>query len=328
VEGHPHSPPTSTTPAPSLAGLAAAFRAAIEMPDMADARELIAAADPGIASGRLYVDVVRPALAPPAGPERAGAVTRPAAGVDATVLADLVRRLPAVDHPTTRRAAVLSCRAGGIEAVDGNLAMSYLEAGGWSVERLAGDGLGPELDGLRHGAAELAVAVISGPEDALRLAPACTKLRRLADPPVILLCDFSGRSAAVAAPAGLGADAVVHDPDELMASAAGRLPGPGRRRWGVRLSRSEGTLLLVPTGRLDATGADRLADVALTRVGSYSRLVLDLGEVAEIDADGARALAGWPKLVARPPVELRLVADAGSRAMLDRTGVALAWPAS
>ncbi len=110
--------------------------------------------------------------------------------------------------------------------------------------------------------------------------------------------------------------------------ATGRLPGPGRRRWGVSLRRTADTLWLSPTGRLGATSAAHLADVALTRAGTYSRLVLDLGEVAEIDPAGVRALATWPKRLASPTLELRLAADAGSRALLHRAGVALAWPAA
>ncbi len=327
VQGHPHSPQAPSAPGPgdTLTGLAASFRAAVNAADLRSARAMVAAAaDHGVPGGRLYVDVMRPALADLAGPAQSPSA-RLAAGIGEAVLADLVRRLPPSARTAARRAAVLSCRTGGIEAVDGNVAMDYLEVDGWSVERLGGDGLQRELGELQHGAVELAVAVVAGPEDALRLAPACTRLRRLPDPPVIVLCDFSGRPAPGAAPAALGADAIVRDPDELVRCAAGHLPGPGRRRWGVRLSRSDGTLLMAPTGRLDATSAERLADVALTRVGSYSRLVLDLGDVAEIDADGVRALAGWPDLLPSRSIELLLVADAGSRAMLAQTGVDLPW---
>jgi hypothetical protein len=320
-------PSPQAAPGSALAELAESFRVAVDAPDVGGARAMItAAADRGVGGGRLYVDVVRPALAELAGPDRSPSA-RLAAGIGEAVLADLVRRLPVSERGATRRAAVLSCRMGGIEAVDGNLAMDFLEVGGWTVERLDGDGFLPARSELAHGAVELAVAVIAGPEDALRLAPACTELRRLADPPVILLCDFSGRSASAAAPAALGADAVVHDPDELVRCAAQRLPVPGQRRWGVRLSRSDDTLLMAPTGCLDATSAGRLADVALTRLGSYSCLVLDLGDVAAIKPDGVRALAGWPELLPAATVQLQLVADPGSRAMLDRTGVALPWPA-
>ncbi len=330
VEARSHTPPAPPAPGPrrTLAELAVSFRAAVDAPDISGARGLIAAAaDDGVPGGTLYVDVVRPALAALAGPEQS-ARSRLAAGIGEAVIADLVRRLPTAQRGAARRAAVLSCRTTGIEAVDGNLVMDYLEADGWNVDPLGEDALGPALGELHHGAVELAVAVISGPEDALRLAPACTALRRLADPPVIVLCDFSGRPSSVAAPAALGADAVAHDPEELLRSAAGHLPGPGRRRWGVRLSRMDGTLLMAPTGRLDATSAERLADVALTRVGTYSRLVLDLGEVAEIEPDGVRALAAWPDSLPAPGVELRLAADAGSRAMLDRAGVELPWAAA
>ncbi len=329
VEGHPNSPQALSAPGPgsALPALAACFHAAVNGADMRSARAVVAAAaDRGVPTGRLYVDVVRPALAKLAGPAQ-GPSARLAAGIGEAVMADLVRRLPLAARTSTRRAAVLSCRTEGIEAVDGNVAMDYLEVDGWSVERLAGGGLQVEVGELQHGAVELAVAVVAGPEDALRLAPACTALRRLADPPVILLCDFSGRSAPGAAPAALGADAIVRDPDELVRCAADHLPGPGRRRWGVRLSRSDGTLMMAPTGRLDATSAERLADVALTRLGSYSRLVLDLGDVAEIDADGVRALAGWADLLPSRAVELLLVADTGSRTMLAETGVDLPWPA-
>jgi hypothetical protein len=327
VEAHPHSPRAPWAPGPdsALAGLAASFRAAVEAPDVRAARAMITtAADGGVTGGRLYVDVVRPTLAALAGPD-GSPTARLAAGIGEAVLADLVRRLPVAEPGAGRRAAVLSCRTVGIEAVDGNLAMDYLEVGGWTVERLNDDGLNPAGPELAHGAVELVVAVIAGPEDALRLASACTELRRLADPPVILLCDFSGRSAAAAAPAALGADAVVRDPDELVRCAAQRLPGPGQRRWGVRLSRSRDTLLMAPTGCLDATSAGRLADVALTRLGSYSCLVLDLGDVAEIKPDGVRALAAWPELLSAGTVQLQLVDDPGSRAMLDRTGVGLPW---
>jgi hypothetical protein len=329
VEGHPHTLQAPPAPGPdsALAGLAWSFRAALEAPDLRRARALVAgAADRGVAAGRLYVEVVRPTLAALAGPDHSPS-SRWAAGIGEAVLADLVRRLPLAERGTARRAAVMSCRTGGIEAVDGNMAMDYLEVGGWTIERLGDDGLEREPGELAHGAFELAVAVIAGPQDALRLAPACSALRRLADPPVIVLCDFSGRSPSAAAPAALGADAVVRDPDELMRCVAEHLPGPGRRRWGVRLSRSDGTLLMAPTGRLDATSAERLADVALTRLGSYSCLVLDLGEVAAIDADGVRALAAWPELLPAGMVQLRLADDPGSRAMLNRTGVALPWPA-
>jgi len=190
----------------------------------------------------------------------------------------------------------------------------------------AGDHRRPEVAGLaRGGSLELAVAVTAGPEDALRLAPVCTALRRLADPPVILLCDFSGRpeTRQRAASSSLGADAVALDPDQLVRHAAERLPTEGRRRWGVRLSRSGGTLVLTPTGRLDATSIGRLFEVALTRRGTFSRLVLDLRDVAAIEPAGLEELSLWSQRNQLEGAELRVVADAGLRERLEAAGLAL-----
>ena len=67
---------------------------------------------------------------------------------------------------------------------------------------------------------------------------------------------------------------------------------------GVRLQRQDGALILAPTGRLDAVSVARLAEVALTRRGTFSRLVLDLRDLAEIDEGGMvdLARAPWPEL--------------------------------
>ncbi|HET8978671.1 MAG TPA: hypothetical protein VFN87_10975 [Solirubrobacteraceae bacterium] len=319
------TPPASLQDRP-LPGLATAFSAAVAAADIGHARRLIAdAADAGATTGRLYVDVVRPALQTI---QQRGGRTRArlAAGIGEAIVADLAARLPASSRDVTGRAAVLSCRATGIEAVDGSVATGYLEADRWSVERLGTDDLDDRRAALAGaGAFELAAAVTAGPEDALRLAPICSELRRLADPPVIVLCDFSGRSPRNAASSALGADAVAHDPEELVRCATAGLPGPGRRRWGVRLSRANGGLTMAPTGRLDAVSVGRLADVALTRSGTFSRLVLDLRELAEFDAGGVRELAVWRTLVPCEGIDLTLVADARARRELDRVGTALPW---
>jgi hypothetical protein len=180
--------------------------------------------------------VVRPALVELQGPgRRVGA--RLAAGIGEAILADLVTHLPA-QRSGGGRAAVLSCRDHGIEAIDGTVAMDFLEADGWKVERLRGESPEREVRELvGAGRVELAVAVATGPGDALRLAPVCTELHRLADPPVIVLCDFSGRSRRRAASSALAADVIAHDPDELLRGAAQHLPAPGVRRWGVGLAR-------------------------------------------------------------------------------------------
>jgi hypothetical protein len=278
------------------------------------------AADAGVAPGELYVSVVRPGLAELQRPGLS-VPARLAAGIGEAILADLVARLPVSERPGAGRAAVLSCRDHGIEAVDGSVAMDFLECDGWTVDRLENEVSESVTEVARTRGIELAVAVISGPEDALRLAAACTELRRLPDPPVIILCDFSGRSRQSAASTALGPDAVTSDPQELVRCAARRLPGPGLRRWGVRLSRRGSDLLLAPTGRLDATSVGRLADVAATRQGSFDRLVVDLSDLAEIMPAGVTALGLWPARL--PGIDLRLVADPQARRRLDATGVAV-----
>lgn len=312
-------PPAGGAPGgePDLGALADAFRAALDAPDVRGARQLIAsAASDGASPARLYVDVVRPALAGLQDSGR-GVRARVATGIGEAILANLVASLPLAAPNGVGRAAVLSCREVGIEAVDGSVAIDFLEADGWRVDRLRGDpALAGASEAARAGGIELAVAVTAGPEDAMRLAPVCTALRRVADPPVILLCDFSGRRPR-AATVSLGADAVAHDPQELLRQAAERLPTPGQRRWGVGLHREGSTLLLTPTGRLDAISVGRLMDVALTRAGSYTRLVLDLRDVAEFDAGGVRRLASWPGLPQLSEVHIGITADDQLRRRMD-----------
>ena len=324
--------PREAPPAPQrtrreLAALEVSFRIALAVPDVREATAMVAhAADEGVPAARLYVDVVRPALAELQGPEQS-IKARLAAGIGEAILADLVSRLPVAQRSGLGRAAVLSCREQGIEAVDGSVAMDFLEADGWTVELHSqpDNEPRPEPELAPDGAVELAVAVISGPQDALRLIPMCNTLRRLADPPVIVLCDFSGGSPHEAAAISLGADAVVNDPAELVACAAHRSPAPGRRRWGVKLSRSGRTLFLTPTGRLDATSVARLADVASTRNRSFDRLVLDLADLAEIEPAGLAALADWRRLAPLDDVTLELRPGHTVSGALELSGVGSVW---
>jgi hypothetical protein len=258
---------------------------------------------------------VRPALAELQQPGR-HVRARLAAGIGEAILADLVRAVAARQPTGAGRAAVLSCRDQGIEAVDGSVAMDFLEADGWSVDRLHPATPIPDVRAIAAGGIQLVVAVTAGPRDALALAHVCTALRRLADPPAVVLCDFSERAEPRAATMALGADAVARDPEELVRCAGRQLPASGHRRWGVRLSRVGATLSLAPTGCLDSTSVGRLADVALSRSGSYRRLVLDLRDLAEIDPAGVRHLAGWPNLPGMRDVELVAVAGDELRGVL------------
>jgi hypothetical protein len=292
------------------------FRAALDAPDVRRARSLIAdAARDGMPVGRLYVDVVRPALAEL---EQVDAPRgRLALGIGEAILTDLVSALPLGRVAGTGRAAVLLCRETGIESLDGSVATDFLADDGWTVDRVGDDGPAAQFPNAACASGiELAVAVATGAEDVLRFASMCTMLGRLPDPPVIVVCDFSGtrtsRTAAV-----LGADVIAHDPLELVRCAAERLPSPGHRRWGVRISRLGDALVLAPTGCLDATSVDRLADVGLTRVGTFSRLVVDLRDLAEIDRSGLTRLAAWPEFLPPGDIELVLLADTDVRRRLN-----------
>lgn len=314
------------------AQLALDFRRALTETDVAHARRLVTGAlAEGAAPGRLYVEVVRPAFS---GLEFDGPDLRARSSAVAcrAIMADLVGALPVSESVGPGRAALLSCSRDGVERLDGDLANDFLEADGWAVQQLHGPraalSLGPAA---RPESIELAVAVVAGPEDALRLSPACTLLRRLPDPPVVLLCDFTGRSDWPTASVALGADAFVSDPEELVLQAALRLPADGVRRWGVQISRRGSSLVLTPTGKLDAVSAQRLADVVRSRVGTFARVVVDLRDLADFSSGGLEDLCAWPDAGALPDVELVLVGDPGVRSRIDALGmsarVALADPA-
>lgn len=319
MEGHPDSWAAPGAAAEGdLALLARAFRAALGAPDVRGARALVAqAAAAGTSAGALYVGVVRPALAELQSTDR-NVRARLAAGIGEAILAELVMALATSQSSGVGRAAVLSCRDRGIEAVDGSVAMDFLEADGWQVDRLTAGNTLQDAAAVDGAGIELVVAVTAGPEDALALARVCTELRRLPDPPVIVLCDFSQRPQHHAASMALGADAVALDPEDLVRCAARHLPSCGHRRWGVRLSRSGTTLSLAPTGCLDATSVGRLADVALSRAGTFRRLIVDLRDLAEVDAAGVRQLAAWPNLPAMRDVELVAVASEELRREFDQ----------
>jgi anti-anti-sigma regulatory factor len=274
------------------------------------------AAQAGASAAALYVGVVRPALVDLQRADR-HVRARLAAGIGEAILADLVTAFAQTPRSSgVGRAAVLSCRDQGIEAVDGSVAMDFLEAEGWNVDQVTAGTSLPDAAGVAGAGIELVVAVTAGPQDALALAQVCTELHRLPDPPVIVLCDFSGRPAPRAASTALGADAVALDPEDLVRCAARELPATGHRRWGVRLSRLGTTLSLAPTGCLNATSVGRLADVALSRTGTFDRLIVDLRDLAEVDVTGVHHLAAWPDAPGLGDIEFVVVASAELRRSL------------
>ena len=152
--------------------------------------------------------------------------------------------------------------------------------------------------------------------------PLCASLRRASDPPVILLADLAGGADRRAPLLALGADDVVDDPMALLRSASARSPVPGQRRWGVRLLRCGDTLTVAPTGSLDGASVGRLADIAITRAGSFQRLVIDLRDLSDIDPEGVSGLLAWPERVPCGGVSRELLVDGPVRHALDRATLA------
>lgn len=308
----------------STAQLARAFSEALSNPNVALACSLVAAAlADGASPGRIYVDVVRPALN---AAEFRGQLrqTRLLAGIGQALIVDLVAALTPSEGGGAGRMALLSCGEMAMDQLDGDLVADFLEADGWVVQRLQCPGaalaMGPAS---RQDGVELAVAIVAGADAARDLAAACTEMSRLPDPPVCLLCDFTGRADWPAASTGLGADALISDPQELLVEAARLLPAGKTRRWGVSIARRGDALVLTPTGRLNGTSAERLADVVQSRIGTFSRLVIDLRHLAEISAGGVETIRGWSQNGPLQDVELLLVGDSGVRARISALGLSV-----
>ena len=296
------------------------FAAALAVPDVPLARAIVTgAADAGATPGRLYLDVIRPALVQLAG-DGSAAQGRLAADLSATVLADVLEAHPHPVDTARGRVAVIVHGDDGLHATDGQAVTEFLEWGGWRVERLAASSDGRGTDLARGGAIELAVVVVGATDEVSGLAARCAALRHANDPPVIVLADFGGRPLPRATLMALGADDAVLDPDALLQSAVDRSPAPGRRRWGVRLRRTGTTLTIAPTGTLDATNVGRLADVAASRAGTFTRLVIDLRELSDIGSDGVSRLAAWP-VGDGAELERELLVDPAVRAALHEAGV-------
>ena len=298
--------------------LTEAFVDALRTPSVPRARALgRLATSSGADAGHLYVDIIRPALAH-AVPGPADTV-RLAGEISLTVLADALETQPAPPGHGTGRAALVVHGETPLQLLDGRAVSAFLSWAGWRVGRLRPEATGPTRSDLdRGGAIELAVIVVDSEAPVAALAPVCTMLRRLADPPVILLADLAGGLRHREALLGLGVDDVVDDPMALLQAASSGSPMLGRRRWGVRMLRSGDTLTVAPTGSLDRENVSRLADIAITRAGSFRHLVLDLRDLSDIDVDGIDGLRQWPDRVLSGEISRELLVDDAVRRALQR----------
>ena len=298
------------------ANLSQAFSDALTTPSVARASELgrLAAAS-GIDVGHLYTDVIRPALTQAA--LGAGDAIQLAGDISLTVLADALETESAPPGRGTGRAARVFHGDTPLQSLDGRALSAFLSWAGWRVSRMRPESTGPARSDLDCGGAiELAVLVVESEAPGAALAPLCTTLRRVADPPVIVLADMAGGLRHRAALLGLGVDDVVGEPMALLRAASSGSPMPGRRRWGVRMLRCGDTLTVAPTGSLDGENVGRLADIAITRAGSFRRLVLDLRDLSDIDADGIDGLRQWPERVLSGEISRELLVDDAVRRAL------------
>ncbi|WP_205699428.1 hypothetical protein [Conexibacter sp. SYSU D00693] len=291
------TPPPGAVRAPLLAALRREVHDALVRLDLRASRDLaLSGAANGASPDDLFTDVLRPALhdavALLAPRERARRTRALASSVGATL--EALRDGQEAPAPAVRRrCAVVAVGRGPLDALDGRAISDALDDAGWDVRELTPDTAPDEVRVLAaRDCAELAVLPTSSATDVLVMAPAYRLLRRMADPPVIIACSLAGEDE-LARARGVGADDHVTSLADLLASIDRHLPGADKRRWGVRIQRPGDDLVLTPTGILDADSVARLRDVAASRSGTFARLLVEVGDVAERQPAGLRALGLW-----------------------------------
>jgi methylmalonyl-CoA mutase cobalamin-binding subunit len=256
------------------------------------ARDTVLAAAAGTPVGRLYVEVLRPALAAALAAELGpGRDTRRrilVSGAQA-VVALLAGQIRGRHQAGAGRQAIVSSRTAALPALDGRVVADHLEADGWAV-------LPVDAQTEPHGVAELArgtraeLVVLAGLDARHVLLSARTSamLKELDPRPLVLGCALDSGGTAHAGAAGV--DGVATAPDGLVDLVEQRLTERSSQRWGVRLERTGAVLRIAPLGNLDADGGRRLRLVVGSRMGTFDRVLVDLAGVRTIDADGAAAL--------------------------------------
>ena len=294
IEDTPHT--ERRVPATTVS-LRQAYLAALASSDLRHSRQLIGdAAEAGMSLGRLYVDVVRPALehlcarwshssASPSDRLLFG-------NVEAALAAVASRPAAGAGMDGHGREALVSVGSGPLDALDGQVIVDVLCGDGRTVKEVPAAALAEDVVSMAAGRhVQLVVMPTSNAADLLS-ASTYTLLRRLADPPVIVACSLGNPGDTRRARAA-GADAFANDPDDLLRFAAERLPVAGARNWGVRLRRMGATLVIAPTGDLDAGSIRRLRQVVGSRTGTFDALVVDTRDVASVTRTGYDDLVTW-----------------------------------
>ncbi|HEX8105326.1 MAG TPA: cobalamin-dependent protein [Solirubrobacteraceae bacterium] len=209
------------------------FLAALLEPDARLARGLVLeAADGGASVGRLYLDVLRPALHEVGRlweQARIGvAQEHLATQISQSVLAQLSVRLGGDPQAGAGRRAIVSCSPGELHAIGGQMVADFLEADGWAVQTLGADVPPEALASLADSGGTDVVALSTAlPAHLLAAGKACTLLRRLPSTPYIVVGGQAYAGDAQRARA-VGADDLADDPEALVALLRTRFAADGR----------------------------------------------------------------------------------------------------
>ena len=203
-----------------LADLRAAYLDAILAPDARRARTLVDdARQRGVPASRIYLDVLQPAL------HEVGSLWEQArlsvarehlaTQITQAVLAGLAAHMTQGRSGEGRRALV-ACSPGELHVLGGQMVSDFLEADGWDVLTLGADTPPAELAGLAAAERVDVVALSTAlPGNLIAAGRACAHLRRLAQPPFIVVGGqaFGGDERRARA---VGADAYAPDPQALL----------------------------------------------------------------------------------------------------------------
>jgi ABC-type transporter Mla MlaB component len=282
----------------------------------------------GASAEHVYATVVRPALAPFAVPGRGGAVADARQALTlSTAHAALAELAPA--HAISqdgrgRRAAVLA-PPGALGELDARVLADALESSSWTVELIA---LIQAPDAvvatIEHIAPELVLVPAADPAQVLAAQEACSLLRRLTQPPLVVGVAFG--AAAGGGPPALALDHHLDGTDALAPLLHRRLGATvGDVAWGVRMRRQADGLVVTPVGVLDATTALRLREVVETRRELYPHIVIDLSSLLRAEQSGLAALVAWDADHAWAP-GVAALRDPDTVAALDGAGLHGALP--
>jgi hypothetical protein len=278
--------------------LPGALTAALSDGDWDRARELLAGAqDSGHAPVALFVEVMRPALraARAAWPEDSRERReRDAVRTLAAVFAELLGAARASGAGAGRR-AVLIGDVEGPGSLDCQVLVELLERDGWMVSAVAPD----RRDAGRLVAQlEPAAVVLAGEvADGVALMRVRRELQRLSPPPLIVRCLMGAEAQgapAVIVEVDASEDAEGVAIDVVVERLARRFSDAGMPAWGVSMRReADDVLVVTPSGHLDADTSDRLREVVESRRGSFSSVVLNLGELSSSEEPALGELLSW-----------------------------------